>query len=217
MPSFRFPEAAARALGKETDHADRRRRPEGAVPRPDGVDRDAAKGVVDRVLAAQPGGGWLGAGDAAVELRFPVALKVGAAEVVHKTDVGGVRLDLGSREAVEAAYVQDGIGRGVGDVVVAPQGLSVVDVKVRVAPAQPRPELAVRRLRCRPTPLGRSGGSPLDTELRAIRAQSQNGVGHLPTVEDQEAAPADELEAPCTDDERFLGHLAGRLVVQDPA
>jgi acetyltransferase len=35
---------------------------------------------------------------------FPVALKVSSADVLHKSDVGGVRLNLDSPEAVEKAY-----------------------------------------------------------------------------------------------------------------
>src|SRR5437763_873065 len=43
------------------------------------------------------------AADAAASLGFPVALKALSRGIVHKSDVGGVRLDLGSREAVVAA------------------------------------------------------------------------------------------------------------------
>jgi len=35
---------------------------------------------------------------------FPVALKISSADVLHKSDVGGVRLNLDSAEAVEKAY-----------------------------------------------------------------------------------------------------------------
>jgi acetate---CoA ligase (ADP-forming) len=43
------------------------------------------------------------AAQAAHELGFPVALKAYAPGLVHKSDVGGVRLGLGSRQAVTAA------------------------------------------------------------------------------------------------------------------
>ena len=39
----------------------------------------------------------------AARLGFPVALKILSREITHKSDVGGVRLDLPSAEAVEAA------------------------------------------------------------------------------------------------------------------
>jgi acyl-CoA synthetase (NDP forming) len=51
IPSFAFPEAAARALGRVADYARWRRRPLGEIVVPDGIDRDAAREVVDRVLA----------------------------------------------------------------------------------------------------------------------------------------------------------------------
>jgi hypothetical protein len=41
---------------------------------------------------------------AATELGFPVVLKSGDPNVVHKSDVGGVRLDLGDGVSVAAAY-----------------------------------------------------------------------------------------------------------------
>ncbi len=44
------------------------------------------------------------AGAAAEALGFPVALKIQSADIPHKTEAGGVRLNLGDRAAVEAAY-----------------------------------------------------------------------------------------------------------------
>jgi len=40
----------------------------------------------------------------AKEQGFPVALKISSPDIVHKSDVGGVQLDLNSAEAVEKAY-----------------------------------------------------------------------------------------------------------------
>jgi acetyl coenzyme A synthetase (ADP forming)-like protein len=50
IPSFAFPEAAAKALGRVADYARWRRRPLGDIVEPDGIDRDAARQVVERVL-----------------------------------------------------------------------------------------------------------------------------------------------------------------------
>ena len=44
------------------------------------------------------------AADAASALGFPVALKIQSPDIPHKTEAGGVRLGLGDRGAVEAAY-----------------------------------------------------------------------------------------------------------------
>jgi len=40
----------------------------------------------------------------AKELEFPVALKISSPDILHKSDVGGVKLNLGSAEAVEIAF-----------------------------------------------------------------------------------------------------------------
>ena len=40
----------------------------------------------------------------AQELGFPVALKISSPDILHKSDAGGVRLNLNSAEAVEKAY-----------------------------------------------------------------------------------------------------------------
>ncbi len=109
-------------------------------------------------LATAPGGLWLDLNDArdvlqcfgiriaegqlvrdcdaavlaAAELGYPVVLKAGSPEIVHKSDVGGVVLDLGDRDAVRAAFddmatrlgdrmggaiVQETVGRGVETIV----------------------------------------------------------------------------------------------------
>ena len=44
------------------------------------------------------------AADAAVKAGFPVAVKLDSATIVHKTDVGGVVLNLGSKSEVERAF-----------------------------------------------------------------------------------------------------------------
>ncbi len=46
------------------------------------------------------------AADAAEEIGYPVVLKIVAPEILHKSDVGGVRLGLGDREAVREAYAR---------------------------------------------------------------------------------------------------------------
>jgi acyl-CoA synthetase (NDP forming) len=130
VPVFEFGEEAARALGRIAAYAEWRRTPRGTVPDLDRVDLPAARTVVDRFLADQPDGGWLPAAaavdlaramgipmvrsvpvagprlaaDAARALGFPVAMKTAAPAVLHKTDVGGVRLALDTPAEVRLAY-----------------------------------------------------------------------------------------------------------------
>jgi len=124
---FEYPESAARALGLAAQRAAWLRRPAGRVPAID-VDRDRAIAIVD---SAEPG--WLGARvardlleaygiplvpersastpDAAVvaarDLGFPVVVKTSVAGA-HKTESGGVALDLRSDDDVFAAAARMG-------------------------------------------------------------------------------------------------------------
>ena len=125
VPGFAFPEAAARALGRAVERGEWLRRPAGTVPEL-GRDRDEARFVVREAMAS--GGGWLDdeqarrllaaygiplvrevraanpteAVWAARELGYPVVLKT-AQPGAHKTEQGGVALDLGDDNAVRAA------------------------------------------------------------------------------------------------------------------
>ncbi|HVS85041.1 MAG TPA: GNAT family N-acetyltransferase [Gaiellaceae bacterium] len=126
VPSFAYPEAAARALGRAADRGDWLRREAGTVPEFD-VDREAAEAVVVEALEAG-GDGWLepaqarrlleayglpvvpervvdsveAAVAAAEELGFPVVVKSAAAGA-HKTESGGVALNLADATEVRAA------------------------------------------------------------------------------------------------------------------
>ena len=133
IPSFAYPEDAARALAHAVRYARWRARPSGTVPRFDARVEDADT-LLDAVAAA--GGGWLSPSDvarlfecyglpliesrtvptpeaaaaAAADLGGRVALKVIAPTLVHKTDVGAVRLDLAAADVVlEARRVADAV------------------------------------------------------------------------------------------------------------
>jgi acetate---CoA ligase (ADP-forming) len=126
VPSFAYPEAAAKSLRRAVERGEWLRRPAGAVAELE-RDRDAAQAVVREAVTA--GLGWLepeqtrrlleaygvplvperlaatpeAAVEAARELGFPVVLKT-AAPGVHKTEQGGIVLDLADEAAVlEAA------------------------------------------------------------------------------------------------------------------
>ena len=126
--AFAYPESAARALGRVADRAEWLRRPQGAVPAtPDGIDRARAEAVVASALAGSDDT-WLDpaatrelllaygvplvpervaasvdeAVAAARELGFPIVVKT-AMPGAHKTETGGIALDLADEEAVAAA------------------------------------------------------------------------------------------------------------------
>jgi acetyl coenzyme A synthetase (ADP forming)-like protein len=127
VAAFPYPESAARALGRLAHRADWLRRPAGSVPTLAGTRRQAAQAVVGRALA-RIGEGWLEAAEirelleaygiplvpervastveeaveAAAALGYPAVVKTAAAGV-HKTDVGGVELDLRDPASVRRA------------------------------------------------------------------------------------------------------------------
>ena len=139
IPCYAFPERAIRALGRIAAHSQWKQRPKGAVPDFQGVDLPGARAVVDAFLATHPQGGWLTPGDcvrmlqafgiptvgerhvesaeqaaaAAEELGFPVALKGSGDRLLHKSDVGAVRLDLNTADDVRQAYLD--MAERVGD------------------------------------------------------------------------------------------------------
>jgi acetyl coenzyme A synthetase (ADP forming)-like protein len=126
--SFAFPESAARALAHAATRAEWLRRPQGDVPQVRGINRRAAEGVVEGV-----GERWLTPEEArallvaygipvvperiassvkdavvaARELRYPVVVKTAAAGA-HKTESGGVALDLRDASAVRQAVERMG-------------------------------------------------------------------------------------------------------------
>lgn len=128
VPVFDFPEDAVAALGRAAEYAAWRERPLGKRPEPDGVDRDAARAIVDRLL--ERGGGWQSSVDAVELLRcygipvvaterveskreavaaaralgYPVALKADDPRLIHKTDAGAVRLGLGHDAEVRSSF-----------------------------------------------------------------------------------------------------------------
>ena len=132
VPFFAYPEAAARALSRAVERAEWLRRPAGTIPELD-VDRETAEAVVAEVLA-RGDDAWLtpdqarrlllayglpvvpervvesadAAVAAAAELGYPVVVKSAAAGT-HKTESGGVALNLADEAAVRAAVGRIGL------------------------------------------------------------------------------------------------------------
>jgi acyl-CoA synthetase (NDP forming) len=127
IPSYPFPETAGRALARAVEYAEHRARPAGTVPEFADIDAEAARAACRRCV--QAGGGWLSVEECRAVLRaiglpyvgrfvrtadaaaaaargvgFPAALKLASETIIHKTEVGGVRLNLADEPAVRAAF-----------------------------------------------------------------------------------------------------------------
>jgi acyl-CoA synthetase (NDP forming) len=158
VPAYAFPEQAALALRHAVDHARWRARPPQPAASPLRVQADRARELVRRDLAEHPGGRWLDPDTTAHLLRcfginvansvivdspedaakaadlvgLPVALKATGPALVHKSDVGGVRLDLTDPDQVAEAYRQlsSSLGRVMTGAVVQPMAEPGVEVIV---------------------------------------------------------------------------------------
>jgi acetyl coenzyme A synthetase (ADP forming)-like protein len=131
IPCYAFPEAAARVLGKAAAYAEWRNQPLGRVPDFEDIDLPSARTLCKEALDRK-GSGWLGteetrmvlqamrlpvalggvartAAEAAAlarRLGFPVAVKLASQRLVHKTEIGGVRLGLTDEAAVRKAFAE---------------------------------------------------------------------------------------------------------------
>jgi acetate---CoA ligase (ADP-forming) len=129
IPTYAFPEAAARVLSKVAAYSDWRHQPPGVVPAFDDADVPHAREIVQGALRSR-GDGWLTAdetraildafkiplaagavvfsADEAVEtarkIGFPVAVKTASEKILHKTEANAVRLHLGDDAAVRDAF-----------------------------------------------------------------------------------------------------------------
>jgi acyl-CoA synthetase (NDP forming) len=129
VPSYSFPENAIRALGRAATYAEWRRRPPALLWTFDDVHVEAARALCRQVVEAR-GDTWLtteelyrllaafalpvvpGAvarseeeADAVAALvGYPVALKLSSPDVLHKTEAGAVRLNLGSTHDLQDAF-----------------------------------------------------------------------------------------------------------------
>jgi len=127
VPTFIFPENAMRALAAKARFAEWVRKPISSLRAFD-AHRDAVADLVQRELAAGrtqlvelpalealrhygfptvPFALAKSADEAVAEAKkmgFPVVMKISGPKILHKTDVGGVRLNLGSDEEVREAY-----------------------------------------------------------------------------------------------------------------
>src|ERR1043166_5352082 len=129
IPSYLFPEAAAKVLSKVVRYAEWRAKPPALVPGFKDIDKEAARAAISRTI--QPHGtGWLSTEDCRAvlsafgvpqvagrlahnrddaarighELGFPVAAKLASPLVLHKSDIGAVRLNVANEEEARRAF-----------------------------------------------------------------------------------------------------------------
>jgi len=129
IPLYAFPENAVRALAKVAAYSEWRAQPPGLLWGFDDVYPEEARAICRGAVDAR-GETWLtdeelrrvlhafnlplvaatvvhnrdDAAASAAVLGFPVVAKVHSARIQHKTDVGGVRINLRDQEAVRAAF-----------------------------------------------------------------------------------------------------------------
>jgi acyl-CoA synthetase (NDP forming) len=129
IPIYAFPENAIRALGKAADYASWRAEPQGVLCGFEDVHVEQIREICTRALSTR-GEGWLKASETADLLRaaglpeapgalthslaeamavasdvgYPVAVKI-AASGTHKTELGLLRLDIETPQALESAYM----------------------------------------------------------------------------------------------------------------
>jgi acetyltransferase len=130
IPVFDFPETGAKALAAMTRYAMARKRPDDAPAELADARKDVAAKIVARAVEsgrefltqkdafdllaaygigapkAAEVGSLAEALKAASDIGYPVALKVESERVIHKSDEGGVRLNLPDKGALEAAFVE---------------------------------------------------------------------------------------------------------------
>ncbi|MEW5957287.1 MAG: acetate--CoA ligase family protein, partial [Chloroflexota bacterium] len=129
IPMYDFPEAASRALSAMCRYADwRKSRPEQLLPDLNDVNLEAVRQVLARpcadhalgeadtrpvleayhipIVAGRMAHNPAEAVEIAAELGYPVVLKIVSPDILHKSEAGGIRLNLADAEAVTAAYHQ---------------------------------------------------------------------------------------------------------------
>ncbi|MBI4525668.1 MAG: GNAT family N-acetyltransferase [Deltaproteobacteria bacterium] len=129
IPTYLFPESAGRALSKVAAYAEWRAQPVGFIPAFDDIHPDVARQLCGRAVDER-GAGWLSTEETrsvllamglplpsggvaktaeaaailARDIGFPVAVKLASHEIIHKTEMGGVRLNLTDEQAVKDAF-----------------------------------------------------------------------------------------------------------------
>ncbi len=130
VPNYPFPERAVRSLSSLVQYSEYLKSPEARVTPLTGIDLESAATVVERVrkegrtaltgleamevvkaygIPTPPVGVARARGEAvslADQVGYPVVLKIESPQILHKTDIGGVKLNLRSPEEVEMSFTE---------------------------------------------------------------------------------------------------------------
>lgn len=131
VPCYPFPEEAVLALSRAVEYTQIRNKPRGIIPQFRGIKRERARKIIKKAMIKSPQRPlWLSAADlaelltcygmhfaeimlatspgeavtSASKIGYPVAIKVASATITHKSDVGGVMLDIDSEAAAKQAF-----------------------------------------------------------------------------------------------------------------
>ena len=131
VPCYPFPENAISALAKAVEYREQMRKPKDIVPKISGIKLGKARRIVETAMSrAAQRPLWLSSQEIAElldcyglrfvatsvaqtaseatalasDMGFPVALKLNSSTISHKSDVGGVALDLRSEDEVAKAF-----------------------------------------------------------------------------------------------------------------
>jgi acyl-CoA synthetase (NDP forming) len=129
IPTYRHPEVPARIISQAVAYETWTQQTGGRIPNYGDADFSAAKAICAKALSHR-GSGWLTTEDAhallaamkiplvqggiatdaeeavklAQKIGYPVAVKLASHQVLHKTEMGAVRLNLADEHAVRAAF-----------------------------------------------------------------------------------------------------------------
>ncbi len=194
IPTYAFPESAARVLGKVAAYAQWRRGPHGIIPDFDDIDPASARAACRRAIEER-GAGWLSAEEARAVLGtmgLPVAPRGIARPAAEAAEPAPGQPMAGKNVEVKVSMREDPsfgplITFGLGGIHVE----VIADVSVRVTPLTDRAAAAmVREIRGYPLLEGYRGHPPADIEaIQDILLRVSRLVEEVPDIAELELSP----------------------------
>lgn len=194
IPTYAFPESAARVLGKIAAYAQWRRGPHGIIPDFDDIDPASARAACRRAIEER-GAGWLSAEEARAVLGtmgLPVAPRGIARPAAEAAEPAPGQPMAGKNVEVKVSMREDPsfgplITFGLGGIHVE----VIADVSVRVTPLTDRAAAAmVREIRGYPLLEGYRGHPPADIEaIQDILLRVSRLVEEVPDIAELELSP----------------------------